>query len=80
MGASTVFDEQSDVSAAATSSDFFIRLCHDWEAATALAANSRTRKVIVRIGVVLGRTGGIVANVIQPFSLGLASTLANDGR
>lgn len=46
---------------------FVIELCHSWEAAAKLPEDCKTRNVIIRSGVVLGRTGGMIQQMIFPF-------------
>jgi len=46
--------------------DFLAQLCVDWEAA-ALAAGAATRVVLLRTGVVLGRNGGALPQLVRPF-------------
>lgn len=50
--------------------DFLSRLCQDWERAAQAASASGVRVVVVRTGVVLGRTGGALAQMTLPFKLG----------
>ena len=47
------------------------RLCKDWEESAKLPENCPTRLVTARIGVVLGKEGGLVQQAIWPFWLGL---------
>ncbi|NXY51186.1 D39U1 protein, partial [Ceuthmochares aereus] len=56
--------------------DFFSRLVSSWEAA-ALIPGSPTRGVVVRSGVVLGRGGGAISQMIWPFRLGLGGPLGS---
>ncbi|XP_075027117.1 epimerase family protein SDR39U1-like isoform X1 [Calonectris borealis] len=56
--------------------DFFSRLVSSWEAA-ALIPGSPTRGVVVRSGVVLGRGGGAVSQMLWPFRLGLGGPLGS---
>jgi uncharacterized protein (TIGR01777 family) len=50
--------------------DFLSRLCQDWERAAGAASASGVRVVSVRTGVVLGRAGGALAQMLPPFMLG----------
>lgn len=59
-------DEQLDESSSA-GSDFLAEVCKEWEAA---AADCPVRTVFVRIGVVLGRGGGALQQMLPPFKLG----------
>lgn len=47
--------------------DFIARLCEDWEAEARRAADSGTRVVRLRTGLVLERSGGALAKMIPPF-------------
>ncbi|XP_074603783.1 epimerase family protein SDR39U1 [Brevipalpus obovatus] len=51
-----VYDEESKPD----SSDFFSKLCQDWEDASKLNDKCPTRRVIIRSGVVIGPGGGIM--------------------
>ncbi|XP_043914791.1 epimerase family protein SDR39U1 [Protopterus annectens] len=59
--------------------DFLSRLVTDWETAACLpdAAGSQTRQVIVRSGVVLGKDGGAIKQMIWPFWMGLGGTIGS---
>lgn len=57
--------------------DFFSKLCTDWEAAAQLPPELGVRHVTTRIGLVLGRGGGIVMSLYVPFMLGLGATLGS---
>ncbi|NXP42344.1 D39U1 protein, partial [Leiothrix lutea] len=56
--------------------DFFSRLVSSWEAA-ALIPGSPTRAVVVRSGVVLGRDGGAISQMLLPFRLGLGGPVGS---
>ncbi|XP_066061262.1 epimerase family protein SDR39U1 isoform X2 [Chamaea fasciata] len=56
--------------------DFFSRLVSSWEAA-ALTPGSPTRGVVVRSGVVLGRDGGAISQMLLPFRLGLGGPMGS---
>jgi uncharacterized protein (TIGR01777 family) len=56
---------------------FMARLCEDWEAATSFAQQDGTRVVLVRTGLVLAPSGGILGRVKPLFSLGLGARLGN---
>ncbi|NXC22475.1 D39U1 protein, partial [Corythaeola cristata] len=56
--------------------DFFSRLVSSWEAA-ALIPGSPARGVVVRSGVVLGRGGGAISQMLWPFRLGLGGPLGS---
>ncbi|XP_063976724.1 epimerase family protein SDR39U1 isoform X2 [Diachasmimorpha longicaudata] len=55
--------------------DYLSELCHEWEAAADLPADSKCRRVTVRSGVVLGRTGGMIKQAFIPFFLGLGGPI-----
>ncbi len=57
-------------------SDFFGRLCVDWEE-EARAVPPATRLVIVRSSPVLGADGGALKKMLLPFKLGLGATLGS---
>ena len=56
---------------------FLAQLCEDWEAATAFAEHDGTRVVLVRTGLVLSPSGGILGRIKPLFSLGLGARLGN---
>lgn len=56
--------------------DFFSRLVTRWEAAAKIP-NDSTRQVVVRSGVVLGRDGGAIAQMLWPFRLGLGGPIGS---
>lgn len=56
---------------AARGSGFLADLCRDWEAAARKAEDLGLRVVTIRTGVVLGRDGGALAQMLLPFRLGL---------
>lgn len=58
-----------------SSSDTLTRLCSDWEDSANLPDDCKTRVVKVRIGVVLGRNGGVIQQTIWPYWLGLGGTV-----
>ncbi|SKR60667.1 Epimerase family protein [Mycobacteroides abscessus subsp. massiliense] len=62
---------------ASSGSGFLARVCLDWEAATAEAAQAGTRVVIVRTGLVLSPAGGLFGRSRPLFSLGLGARLGN---
>ncbi|XP_014216065.1 epimerase family protein SDR39U1 [Copidosoma floridanum] len=57
--------------------DFLSELCHDWECAAELPKDSSTRQITIRSGVVLGRTGGMIKQVIMPFFFGLGGPIGS---
>ena len=56
--------------ASSTADDFLARLCRRWECAAQEADRLGARVVLLRTGVVLGRAGGALAQVLPPFQLG----------
>jgi len=56
--------------------DYFSRLCFNWEEASMLPSTPNVRRFIVRSGVVLGRSGGIIQQIYWPFYLGLGGPIA----
>lgn len=57
--------------------NFIEQLVHDWEAAAALPQSCSTRLVKLRIGVVVGKGGGIIGNMWLPFYLGLGGSVGS---
>jgi uncharacterized protein (TIGR01777 family) len=64
---------------AAYADDFLGRLAKDWESAAAESKKLGIRSIIFRYGIVLGHGGGILKEMLLPFSLGLGGTIG-DGR
>ncbi len=58
---------------------FLADLCARWEDATRPAVDAGIRVVNLRIGVVLGPGGGVLAKLLMPFKLGLGGRIG-DGR
>jgi uncharacterized protein (TIGR01777 family) len=56
---------------------FLATLCQDWEAATDSAESAGVRVVLVRTGLVLSPSGGMLARLRPLFSLGLGARLGN---
>ncbi|PSJ42111.1 TIGR01777 family oxidoreductase [Allosphingosinicella deserti] len=71
-------DEYVDESDPGTES-FCREVCTAWEAAGARAAAGRVRLVCLRIGLVLGREGGVLSRMLAPFEFGLGGRFG-DGR
>ncbi len=57
--------------ASAPGDDFLARLCVDWEAAAAPAAEAGIRLATIRTGIVLTTTGGALPKLLTLFKLGL---------
>jgi uncharacterized protein len=56
---------------------FLASVCVDWEAETARAEALGMRLVRMRLGLVLGPEGGVLAKTLLPFRLGLGGRLGN---
>lgn len=69
-----VLDEDS-----ASGSDFLAEVARDWEAATAPAEQAGIRVVHLRMGIVIGEGGGVLARMVPLFRLGVGGRLG-DGR
>jgi len=59
--------------------DFLGRLVQEWEGAARKAEAVGVRTIIFRYGLVLGRDGGILQEMLLPFKLGLGGTIG-DGK
>jgi uncharacterized protein (TIGR01777 family) len=57
--------------------DFLSRLCQDWEASAQRAVGAGLRVVILRTGVVLGRGGGALAQMLPPFKAGVGGPIGS---
>ena len=62
---------------AAPGEGFLAGLCEDWEAATEWAVASKVRVVLMRTGLVLAPTGGLLSRLKPVFSLGLGARLGS---
>jgi uncharacterized protein (TIGR01777 family) len=60
--------------------DFLARVCVEWEAEAARAAELGVRVVLVRTGVVLDASGGALAKMLPPFRLGVGGPVAGGGQ
>ncbi len=56
---------------------FLAQLCQDWEAATSPAAHDGARVALVRTGLVLAPSGGVLGRLKPLFSFGLGARLGN---
>jgi ligand-binding SRPBCC domain-containing protein len=57
--------------------DFLARLCREWERAARPAEALGLRVVFLRTGVVLGRAGGALAQMLPPFEFGLGGPIGS---
>jgi uncharacterized protein len=57
--------------------DFGAKLCSAWETAAITATEFGVRVCLLRTGLVLDTSGGLLAKMLLPFKLGLASRLAS---
>jgi len=57
--------------------DFLSQLCQDWEEAASAASASGVRVVLLRTGVVLGRAGGALAQMLPPFRFGAGGRIGS---
>ena len=57
--------------------DFLARLCRRWESAALDAERLGARVVLLRTGVVLGRAGGALAQMLPPFQLGAGGPIGS---
>ena len=58
-------------------SGFLRDLCEQWEQAALKAENAGSRVVLMRIGIVLGREGGILKQIGLPFECGIGNYISN---
>jgi hypothetical protein len=58
-------------------SDFGAQLCSAWENAAQAAADAGVRVCLLRTGLVLDATGGLLGRMLPAFKLGLAAQLGN---
>jgi uncharacterized protein (TIGR01777 family) len=69
-------DETVDESSSA-GRGFLADVCQQWEAETRAARDADIRVVNLRIGVVLSRNGGALAQMLTPFQMGLAGVIGS---
>jgi uncharacterized protein (TIGR01777 family) len=65
--------------AAAAGSDFAADLCHAWEVAALGAEKYKVRVCLMRTGLVLSKSGGLLGRMRLPFKLGMGAQLG-DGK
>ena len=70
-------DEQLTENAPTGGTDFLSRLAQDWENEAIKAAEHGVRVVRARIGIVLGRDGGALAEMTRPFRFFVGGPLGN---
>ena len=58
-------------------SGFLADVCRDWEAASALLADSSTRVAHARLGIVLSPNGGALDKMLLPFKCGVGGIVGN---
>jgi uncharacterized protein len=61
----------------APGADFLAKLCVDWEREATRAREFGVRVVRIRIGIVLGRGGGALKQMMTPFRLGIGGRLGS---
>ena len=74
------YGDRADESLNETSShrdDFLSQACQDWERAAQRASASGVRVVLLRTGVVLGRAGGALSQMLTPFMLGAGGPIGS---
>lgn len=69
--------EEPLTEAAGPGHDFLAQLAVDWEAATAPLVTAGVRVVLLRIGIVLGRDGGALGQMLPLFRWGLGGRLGS---
>lgn len=67
------YDEENAVYA----KDFLGRLAQDWESEALIASNFKIRTIIFRFGLVLGKDGGPLKQMLTPFRLGLGGVIGS---
>jgi len=58
-------------------SDFLARVCIDWEKTALRATEKGVRVVIMRFGIILGKTGGALGEMLKAFRRGLGGPLGS---
>ena len=56
---------------------FLAEVCREWENEAKSAERKGSRVIIMRFGVILGASGGAIANMKAPFEMGLGGPLGN---
>jgi len=70
-------DRQGQDEQAPPGNDFLATLCQRWEDATTPASSAGVRTVITRFGIVLGREGGALKQMLPPFKLGIGGPIGS---
>lgn len=65
--------------ASSPGNDFLASVCVEWEEAAQPAAQTGTRTVVTRFGIILDRHGGALAKMLTPFRMGIGGRVG-DGR
>lgn len=69
-------DEDLDESSG-PGTDFLATLCRDWEAEAVKAVGEHCRVVITRFGIVLGKSGGALGQMLPPFRYGFGGPVGS---
>jgi uncharacterized protein len=69
--------EEMLTEASSAGSDFLAQLCQDWEAEARRTEALGLRVALLRLGVVLDRNGGALAQMLTPFRLGAGGPLGS---
>jgi uncharacterized protein (TIGR01777 family) len=69
--------DESLTESSAHGDDFLAQLCIRWEGAARKAENLGARVVLLRTGVVLGRAGGALAQMLPPFRVGAGGPIGS---
>ncbi len=78
LGAALAVDEDDEVGERAPRGESVLaRICRDWEAEARRARSLGVRVVLMRMGVVLGRDGGALAQMSRPFKFLLGGRVGN---
>lgn len=76
-GAALPSDDVTEASPAAETSSLSHRLCASWEEAALGAESLGIRVALPRIGIVLGREGGALSQMLTPFEFGLGGPMGS---
>ncbi|GAC1445622.1 MAG: TIGR01777 family oxidoreductase [Chloroflexota bacterium] len=71
----TILNEESPAG-----NDFLAQVVVDWEDAAAPVVEKGVRLVILRTGIVLGKGGGLLSQMVLPFKFFLGGTMGNPGQ